>query len=348
MSAATGGPLQPPAAPRSPWQRLYAAAHARRRERARTAARRLPRPVISIGNLHWGGSGKTPVTVAVARHLAERGARVAILSRGYRRRSRGALLVSSGEGPRVAVAAAGDEPFLMARALPGVAVLVGERRFEAGALALAELRPPPDLFVLDDGFSHLGLARDLDLLLLPAADPFGGGRLWPGGRLREPLASVRHADAVLLTGLAEPAAGAGSELARALGAHGFTGPGFTVAERTGPVRELAGCALAPGTAVVAVAGIARPERFFAAVERAGLVPVARFAFADHHDYPRSSLDRIERAASELGAAAVVITEKDAPKLDGRLAGRLALLPLAAVPEPAFFVWLDRRLAELRR
>lgn len=343
MSAA---PLAAPTAPRSPWQLLYGAAHARRRRRAAASAERLPRPVVSIGNLHWGGGGKTPMVIALARHLATRGARVAILSRGYRRTSRGPLLVSRGDGPLVPVTAAGDEPHLMARELPGVAVAVAARRAEAGRLALAALDPAPDLFLLDDGFSHVALARDLDLLLFPAADPFGGGRLWPSGRLREPLASARHADAAVLTGLAAPDPDAGATLAGALAPHGFAGSGFYATVRHGLARDEEGVELPAGAPVVAVAGIARAFTFFDAAEQIGYALRARLAFADHHAYPESSLRAIERAVRERLAVAVVTTGKDLPKLSGRVAGPVVALPFEADPEPALPAWLDRRLAAL--
>ncbi len=340
------GRLAAPAPPRSPWQLLYAAAHARRRRFAARSAARLPRPVVSIGNLHWGGGGKTPLAIALARHLEATGRRVAILSRGYRRTSRGALLVSRGDGPLVPVAAAGDEPHLMARELPGVAIAVGERRADAGGLVLAELSPPPDLFLLDDGFSHVALARDLDLLLFPTADPFGGGRLWPAGRLREPLAAVRHADAALLTGLGAPDPAAGPTLARALAPHGFSGPGFSSTARHAPARDSDGHELATGPPVVGVAGIARAGSFFDAAERLGYELVARLAFADHHDYPASSLHAIARAVREHRAVAILTTGKDLPKLAGRLDLPVAALPFEAEPEPALFDWIDGRLREL--
>ncbi len=332
-----------PSAPRSPWQLLYAAAHARRRRRAAASAERLPRPVVSVGNLHWGGTGKTPVVLALAEHLRDRGRQVAVLSRGYRRTSRGARIVSRGAGPLLPVAAAGDEPHLLARDLPGVAILVGERRAEAGRLALAELSPPPDLFLLDDGFSHLALARDLDLLVLPAADPFGGDRLWPTGRLREPLASARHAAALLVTG---GAPGDGRAAAAALAPFGFAGSGFDSPVATLPPHRLDGSALAAGVRVVAVAGIARPGRFFAAARATGLAVAAELPFPDHHAFPAGSLARIERALRATGATALLTTAKDLAKLEGRLAVPLALLPVRARPEPAFFAWLDARLAEL--
>jgi len=334
-----------PAAPRSPWQRLYAAAHARRRARAARAAERLPAPVVSVGNLHWGGTGKTPLVVALGAHLRDRGHRVAVLSRGYRRTSRGPIVVSHGAGPLVTVAAAGDEPHLLARALPGVAVVVGERRLAAGRLALAALSSPPDLFLLDDGFSHVALARDLDLLVLPAGDPWGGGRLWPSGRLREPLASARHADALLVAG---GAAGDGEAAAAALARLGFAGPGFAAPVLAGAPRFADGAPVPAGTRVLAVCGIAHPERFFRAAADAGLELAGTLAFPDHHAFPARSLAAIARRARALGAVAVLATEKDSAKLEGRLALPLARLPVEARPESAFYDWLDRRIAELAR
>ncbi|MGH9382375.1 MAG: tetraacyldisaccharide 4'-kinase, partial [Thermoanaerobaculia bacterium] len=196
----TSDRLPTPAAGRAPWQRLYAAAHRLRRRWYSSRAARLPRPVISVGNLHWGGTGKTPMVEALARRMRDRGLKVAILSRGYRSRGSGVRLVSDGGGPLLGPLVAGDEPVLLAGDLPGVAVVVGRDRFHAGLQALERIVPPPEVFLLDDGFSHLMLARDLDLLLFPEGDPFGGGRLPPSGRLREPLAASARADAVVLSG----------------------------------------------------------------------------------------------------------------------------------------------------
>jgi tetraacyldisaccharide 4'-kinase len=336
----------PPRPPRSPWQRLYGTLLARRAERLRARARRLSRPVVSIGNLHWGGSGKTPFVIALASHLRDAGQRVAVLSRGYRRTTRGALVISRGDGPLVAVDEAGDEPYQMAEELAGVAVVVAERRFDAGELALAELAGEVDTFVLDDGFSHVALARDVDCLLFPAADPWARGRLAPGGFLREPLAAAARADAAVSTGAADPADG--GALAAALAPFGFRGRGFaSVTEALGPYR-LDGAELAAGTRVFALAAIAHPERFHAAAERAGLVLVGREGFRDHWHYSELDVRDIERAARRAGAEAVLVTAKDRAKLAGRLALPLAVLPIAARPEAAFWPWLGERLEAARR
>jgi tetraacyldisaccharide 4'-kinase len=345
--------LQPPAAAASPWQRLYAGVHRLRAAWYRDRARRLPRPVISIGNLHWGGAGKTPLVAAVARHLHQRGLAVCILSRGYGGsggKGGGVRLVSRGGGPLLDAAEAGDEPVLLAGELPGVAVVVGADRFAAGRAALANLQPPPDVFLLDDGFSHLALRRDLDLLVLPAADPYGGGRLWPGGRLREPLAAVARAHAVLLTGAAAPASpGLGAALARALRSRGFSGAAFACAARPGAALlhdAGGGVALAAGSKVLLVSAIANPERFAAAVGELDFAVMGEMRFPDHHPYPAASLRRIAARVAASGAAAALVTSKDRVKLLGRLAVPLAELPLAAEPEPAFWTWLDAALDPL--
>ena len=185
-------------------------------------------------------------------------------------------------------------------------------------------------------------------MLFPAADPFAGSRLAPAGRLREPLSAARHADAVILTGAAPMAmATAGRELAQALAPHGFTGPGFASASASGPARVAGGAALAPGTRVVAFAGIARPEAFFRDAERQSLELAARLAFPDHHDYPDESIARIEGAFRRHRAEALLTTAKDALKLQGRIKPAAAVLPVVARPEPTFWEWFDRRLAEAR-
>ncbi|HVT57357.1 MAG TPA: tetraacyldisaccharide 4'-kinase [Thermoanaerobaculia bacterium] len=347
--------LAAPPPPRSPWQRLYGAAHRLRWRWYERRARRLPRPVVSVGNLCWGGAGKTPLVAAVAGHLRDRGLRVCVLSRGYGRTGGGRRIVSSGGGALLPATLAGDEPALLAEQLPGVAVVVGAARYQAGLFALERLNPSPDLFVLDDGFSHLALRRDLDLIAFPAADPFAGGRLWPGGNLREPLAAVARADAALATDL--PPAGepptVGEDLALALRAYGFAGPGFASVTRPG-IPLLAGdteggtaLPLPAGSRVILVTAIARPERLAASVRGLDFAVVGELRFPDHHSFPPASLARIEDLAAATGAAAVLTTGKDRVKLQGRLGARLAELPIQAEPEPAFWAWLDAAIDRLR-
>lgn len=332
--------LPPPTPSHSPWQLLYGAAHSLRWRWYARHSKHLSRPVVSVGNLHWGGTGKTPLVASLAGHLRDRGLRTAILSRGYRSRGRGVRLVSSGEGPLLGPKVAGDEPVLLAGLLPGVSVVVGPDRFEAGRHALERLEPAPEVFVLDDGFSHLGLFRDIDLLAFPSDDPFAGGRLLPGGRLREPLSAARRADALLLTGETEMS---GEEIAEALRGFGFEGPGFSAPTRVDAPRLAAGGSPPKGARALLVAAIARPTRFLEAARRFELEIAETLTFPDHHDYPSSSLTSIAEAFEDSGADIVLTTTKDEVKLLGRLDIPLASLPVRAEPESAFWTWLDRRL-----
>ncbi|HYG64022.1 MAG TPA: tetraacyldisaccharide 4'-kinase [Thermoanaerobaculia bacterium] len=332
--------MKSPSPPVSPWQLLYGGAHRLRRQWYRTHGHRLPRPVVSVGNLHWGGTGKTPLTAALAAHLRDRGLAVCILSRGYASRGRGVRVVSVGEGPLLGPLVAGDEPVLLAGELPGVAVVVGPDRHRAGLHALRRLPRTPQLFLLDDGFSHLALHRDLDLVAFPAADPFGGGRLPPSGRLREPLASIARAHAVLLTGAASSEDG--RLLAEALRRHGFQGPGFASFTRPAPPASLAP-GLPVGARVFLVSAIARPDAFARTARELGYDVAGELRFPDHHRYPAASLERIESGFREAGAATLLTTAKDAVKLLGRLDLPTAVLPIRAEPEPAFWSWLDGEL-----
>ena len=333
---------------RSPWQRFYEWGHRHRRRHWSTRAASLGRPTVSIGNLHWGGSGKTPAVIAIARGLSERGAsgggragpglRVAVLSRGYRRRGRGPLLVSLGDGPLVSVDEAGDEPLTIAEQAAGAVVAVGADRRAVAALALAR-DPAIDVFVLDDGFSHIRVSRDVEILTFPATDPFAGGLLLPGGRLREPLDNVRLADAAVLTGLergAEPPADFEPTLRR----HGFAGRVFTSTLRSellaGPSPERP----------LLVTGVARPDRVARTAAAAGLECVEHLRFPDHHGYPPRSLRAIESTCARHCCDAVVTTSKDAVKLRDRLpAGAPPLLELRveAEIEPELLAWLAGRL-----
>jgi tetraacyldisaccharide 4'-kinase len=297
---------------------------------------------VSIGNLHWGGGGKTPLVAALAAHLLGRGLRPAILSRGYGSQGDGVRFVSLGQGPILGAREAGDEPVLLASAVPEVPVVVGHDRVAAGRTALGRLDPSPNVFLLDDGFSHLRLHRDLDLLVFPAADPFAGGRLPPAGRLREPLDSARHADAVVLTG-AQGGGQNGEDLAAALLPWGFAGRGFTSFTEIRMPRQPDGSTLPPGACVFAVAAVARPGPFFDAVAAQGFRIAGQMTFRDHFAYPDAALRSIAERWREAGADFVVTTAKDAVKLRGRLAVPYATLDIVANPEPAFWDWLDARL-----
>jgi tetraacyldisaccharide 4'-kinase len=306
------------------------------------ARRRLDFPVISVGNLVVGGSGKTPVVEALARLLREMGERPAILSRGYARRRMedGVVVVSDLERVLEPVERSGDEPQMLARALPGTPVLVSADRYLAGRLA--ESRFGCTIHILDDGFQHLQLARTVDVLLVSPADL--DERVLPSGRLREGLDAARVADALLVPGTAD-------DVVRVSGALGVT-TAFRVETGFGDLRPLGNgeAPAPPGSRVIAVAGIARPERFFRAVRAQGWTVVADLPYPDHHWYTTKDLAEINNAAQEAHARIVVTTEKDAARVGEQ--AWWAALPMTATIEPAseFASWLRGQLpaSRLRR
>lgn len=299
--------------------------------------RRLGRPVVSVGNLVVGGSGKTPAAAAIAKLLLAAGHRPAVLSRGYRRRAPSGEIVVVSDGERVlaAVDRSGDEPQMLARGLPGVPVLAGADRYRAGLLAERQLGAT--VLILDDGFQHVQLERNADLLIVSPEDL--DERMLPSGRLREPLDAARAADALLVGGSAQDAA----HVASALG----VGTAFRIEARFSALRLLdgdGGSAPARGSGrVVAVAGIARPWRFFEALAGQGWDVARTIAFRDHHWFTPADLDRVEAAMRDAGAALVVTTEKDAVRIGAR--ARWAVLPMEVAVEPAdaFAAWLGARL-----
>lgn len=378
-------------------------------ERHPRASRHLDSPVISVGNLVVGGSGKTPVVAAIAQMLLDAGQRPAILTRGYgrRRRADGVVVVSDGESVLAPVDLSGDEPQMLAHALRRVPVLVAADRYLAGRLA--ERQFGANVMILDDGFQHLGLARDVNLLLVAPGDL--DERVLPSGRLREPLTAGRSADAVLVSGTADDAA----RVAATLG----VATAFTVTRRYGALRLLDGTSGhaedelaagagppapgsngaatavesdigrpepvlstrwrargasngregrssgdmpmpeserlrigAPGTRVVAVAGIARPERFLSALRDQEWELVGEMTFRDHHWFTAADIARIVERARGAQADAIVTTAKDAVRLESLLVREGSktrehdgppwmVLPVQAAIEPVdgFSAWL---------
>ena len=236
-------------------------------------------------------------------------------------------VVSDGVRLLTDVAAAGDEPFMLARALPGVPVLVGADRFASGSLAEREL--DVTVHVLDDGFQHVQLARDVDLLMVDDRDL--DDCVLPAGRLREPLANAAQADAALVT--TENPVHARS-VAETLG----IGAAFTVRRQVHAARALSGADLAgrKDAPVVAFAGIARPERFFADLTSAGWHVAETMPFADHHPFTQTDVDQLAEAARAAGTSMLVTTEKDAVRLQGidTRGLTIAYIPLTATIEPA--------------
>ncbi len=266
---------------------------------------RLAGPVISVGNLSVGGSGKTPVAARVAEILRDAGCPVAVLSRGYRGSFRGdALVVSDGERVTATAAQAGDEPVMLARALPGVVVAVGRRRDRVGRAV--ESRFGRRVHVLDDGFQHLRLFRDLDLLCLGEHDL--EDRPLPAGRLREFPAAAAAADVVLLAGMGSAR---GVESLRP----GVDGQRvFAWSPEPAGFFALEGGQAAPPVRPFLVAGIARPERF--AADAARLCPgwTGSWFFPDHHVFTPSEMRAVAERARAAGADCLLTTAKDAVRL----------------------------------
>jgi tetraacyldisaccharide 4'-kinase len=269
----------------------------------------LPVPVISVGNLAVGGTGKTPAVIALARALGGPERRIGVLTRGYKGTVReGALLVSDGERVLADTTTAGDEAVLLARSLPGVPVAVGPRRAKAGGLLLGG--PGADLLLLDDGFQHRALVRDADVVLVDGNAPFGNGRLLPRGPLRESPCALARADAVLVRapeGEHPPLEAVRGYTAAHVGAVHTRVTGIADAD----FRPAAPLADAP---VVGAAGIARPERFRATLAETGARIVDFVPYPDHAAFTAAHAADLCARARAAGAEAVAVTAKDAVKL----------------------------------
>ena len=269
-------------------------------DRGMVHTRNVQGPVVSVGNLSVGGSGKTPFVLVLGELLTARGVKFDVLSRGYGRRTRGVARVDPGGLSREF----GDEPLLLARRL-SVPVIVGEDRYEAGLFA--EKSFGPQLHLLDDGFQHRALARDFDIVLVTPED--ARDRLLPAGRLREQVASLSRADAVVLASGASP--------------QSFPLNGKLLWR----VRRGISVTNVPARPVV-FCGIARPQSFLLQLRTAGVEPVAQALFRDHHAYTERDIQDLLKLRQQSEAEGFVTTEKDAINLGGFLE---ALQPLAVIP-----------------
>jgi tetraacyldisaccharide 4'-kinase len=311
----------------------------------------LPCKVISVGNITLGGTGKTPFVNLLAEMVRKRGYRTAILSRGYKGKFQGPYgIVSDGERVLMDAAHAGDEPYLLAEKLRGVPVIVGRERWVTGQVAVGRFRT--EVAILDDGFQHLSLKRDLNLLLIDSSCPFGNQKLFPRGVLREPLSQVSRADAIVLT---KAKLDANIEvLKRKFSKLGVRVPVFRVDYKPGEVRVLgAERSLPPaslsGKKVLAFSGIAQPESF----EKTLLDLGARIAlleiFPDHHEYRVEDMSRLQDQASRSGVEAMVTTEKDWVRLKNFNPGSFPLWILSVghvfqgEDQPLFEAFLWERL-----
>ncbi len=287
----------------NPLSSIYGAAVGVRNQlydRRLLSAKSLQGPVVSIGNLSVGGSGKTPFVILLGELLKTRDVKFDVLSRGYGRKTRGVLLVDPGGSS----SSFGDEPLLIARRLK-VPVVLGEDRHQAGVFA--EQKFGPQLHLLDDGFQHRALARDVDIVLLTADD--ARDRLLPAGRLREPLSALQRADAIVLT------SGASPDLLPVDG------------KLVWRVRRGISPANVPPRPV-AFCGIARPQNFMLQLRKAGIEPAAEAVYRDHYAYSEKDVRELLALKAQSEAGGFVTTEKDAINLGAYFS---ALQPVAVVP-----------------
>jgi len=316
--------------------------------------KRLPHRVISIGNITLGGTGKTPAAIAVAEEAKKRGFRPVILTRGYKGTAQGPCFVTKGDKPLLTAAQAGDEPFLMAERLSGVPVVKGPDRYAAGLFAIRALslqpsateqslsalpnpQPPIPIFILDDGFQHWKLYRDCDIVLIDARNPFGNRKLFPVGRLREPLAGLSRADIIMITKAGREDAGLIAEIRR----YNNNAPVFFSDHRVVAVRSLIGEKNPPdflrGKKVFCFCGLADPGSFRNTVTGTGADVTGMKAYRDHHRYCQEDVAEIVKECGSSGASWIVTTDKDMVKLRNLdLPENILIIEIAFTAGQAFF------------
>lgn len=323
----------------TPFEYLYFLGYAVKRRHALKNQKRLPCPVISIGNVTLGGTGKTPAAMALARKAVVLGFHPCILTRGYKGKAGGPCFVSRGEGPLIDVSQSGDEAMLMAETVQGVPIIKGKNRYEAGMFALEKLTfqnsnsETPNLFILDDGFQHWALHRDKDILLIDGTNPFGNGKLFPFGPLREPFSAIKRADIILITNISSSCLRSGD----AGKGEGIDNQRAGVKSLTEKIRQYAAStplyfarhtptafATASGDVfalsdmkdkrVFAFCGIGNPHSFQNTLRSLAGEIKGFTVFRDHHQYSQADFRRIAGNAEKSGAAWIVTTEKDIMRL----------------------------------
>ncbi len=334
-----------------PLEFMYYLGYSFKKSRDLRNQKRLPRRVISVGNLTLGGTGKTPAVIAIAEEAGKRGYLPCILTRGYKGRAKAPCFVSKGEGPLLSGDESGDEAFLMARRLKGVPIVKGDDRYEAGMFALQHLGPsfPVEslhrlLFILDDGFQHRRLHRDMDILLIDSSNPFGNGRLFPLGTLREPLKEMKRADVIVITRVevnAEDVVARTGVLKDMVRRYNRDAPIFLGEHRPASLRTASGRVLTPGTLadkkVFGFCGIGNPESFRHTLLGTGAKMAGLMVFRDHHRYRLQDVRRILDAARGFSADWIVTTEKDIIKIKVLAPGEdIVSLGIEFRAEEAFF------------
>ncbi len=278
--------------------------------------RKLPAKVICIGNLTLGGTGKTPAVISVAQEAKKRGFKPCILTRGYRGTAKDPCFVSKGKGSLLDAIQAGDEPVLMSSRLDGVPVIKGKNRFFSGMYALRELGSDAvNMFILDDGFQHWSLHRDMDVVLIDASNPFGNGKLFPEGILREPLSALGRADTVVITKTNTSCSKSIKAIEHEIKQHNAKAGLFLSFHKPAALIDVSGesesIELLNNRKVYAFVGIANPMHFRSMLASNGANIEQFKAFKDHHIYKQEDIDSIMKEASGLD---IITTEKDLMKL----------------------------------
>lgn len=271
-------------------------------------------PVISIGNITAGGTGKTPMTIEVAKYFLGLGKRVAVVSRGYGRMSRGTIVVSDGMNPLANVAQSGDEMLFIARQLPNAIVIADEKRVRGAKKAVEEYRA--NIIVLDDGFQHRYLHRHIDMVLLDGTRSLMKSMLLPAGYRREPLNNLRRADAVVVTKVRDPLDASplmnDPNVAPVTNKFSSSYVPVAVINVFGGVRQ--SLEILKGHSVIAMSGIANPKSFENNIESLGAAISSRYAFADHHRYTNEDIRQVLETHRLQRTDFIITTEKDAVKL----------------------------------
>lgn len=287
----------------------------------------VPAVVISLGNITVGGTGKTPMACMLARRLQSQGWRVALLNRGYRsqREDGGAAVMSDGQRVLLSAEEGGDEACLMARSLPGIPVLVGRKRALGGRLAVESFGT--QVLILDDGFQHWQLYRDLDIVLVDGTNPFGNGHVLPQGILREPMEQLGRADAFIITKGDQITQDRAEAIAAKLRQYNPAAPVAMAIHKPSSCLAFAAWhdgkdhgsgALQPdGQSVLAVSALGNPASFERTLADAGFTVAGSLCYEDHHHYSRDDIRHMAARAAETGCL-LVTTEKDAVKLPAPL------------------------------
>ena len=291
---------------------------------------RLPVPVVSVGNITMGGTGKTPTVISIAEVLLNMGKRPAIVSRGYGRTTTGTVVVSNGEGTVLKWEESGDEPFLMASRLPSTPIVVDEKRFRGGMTAVEEFGV--DVLILDDAFQHRALERDLDIVLINSREPAEHYRMFPYGRLREPTWSIGRTDMIILTKVD----------------HRVVVP--SVHRKISPQAKIVlKSTLRPretdrlkGLKVVAFCGIGDPDSFESTLTQTGADIVEFQKFRDHYAYNERDINKLRKLMEKEKADALATTEKDWVKLPGSEKEKGLIVPI-----PVDVTWLNEGESRLK-